>query len=123
MNPDALRERKITVGDLKATQSVTVQFGAFYVISCFHIPLGEGAGYTFHSKGSTLAFADAAKLEDEAWRTQLAESHLRVMAQELRTMTDVAEAQLAKLATRVRLVDELHVEGLEQLERAAGAAK
>lgn len=99
MNPSALGERQLTIGDLKVSQSVQVHVhrSEFYVISCFRLPLPDG-DFTFHSEGSGLPFSEAAQLDDDALRQRLAESHLRQMATELRQMLDVADAAVAKVS-------------------------
>lgn len=101
MNPAALHSIDITVAGLQASQSVNVHSDEFYVITCFAIRLGD-AGTKFVTSGSTLPFADAARLEDKTWREQLAREHLNQLAKESRQL-------VAEIDKRLETIGEEHM--------------
>ena len=129
MDPSALQERKWTFGKVAARQSVSVLGeGArsyLYVCTTFTVTIGESS-FAHHAKGSGVQFADADTLTDDEGRQRLALEHMATLADELRLAANAFSIQLSELAAAdaARARDEeheaLHVEGLEQLERAAG---
>lgn len=120
MNPAALRNLNFTIAGLSASQSVNVHPTEFYVITCFGIPTDKGT--RFVSSGSKLPFSEAVKLEDNAWREQLAREHLAALAEESRQIVTELDTRMDALraADRDDIREALLVEGLDQLERAAG---